>query len=188
MSRRKPSDPLPTRLHVYPASEAEKALILARFRAKLFHFVLWDYGTDELEHGSWFNGKVIPEGMDLSPDGKHMVWGETDWNFKIADVNTVGDEPEVLNTREILRCSRRYKVYHVDLSPDQKWITFTYGPFEGGQQVGGFAQGWNICVGNVESGQWVQITGDGNHNKEPDWVPIPATSRAVTVSPPEAGD
>ncbi len=110
---------------------------------------------------------------DWSADGKKMVWGETDWNLKIGDVNTAGPEPQVTDIREILRCSRGYKVYHVDLSPDQKWITFTYGPFRGGQQVGGFADGWNICVGNLE-GQWVQITTDGLHNKEPDWVPIPA--------------
>ncbi len=112
---------------------------------------------------------------DLSLEGDKMVWGETDWNLKIGDVNlprSLADgEPKVTNIREILRCSRGYKVYHVDLSPDQKWITFTYGPFRGGQQVGGFAEGWNICVGNLE-GQWVQITTDGHHNKEPDWVPI----------------
>lgn len=114
---------------------------------------------------------------DLSLDGDKMVWGETDWNFKIGDIHLPrpgeDGEPKVTNIREILRCSREYKVYHVDLSPDGKWITFSYGPSQGGQQVGGFAEGWNICVGNLE-GQWVQITTDGKHNKEPDWVPIPA--------------
>jgi Tol biopolymer transport system component len=109
---------------------------------------------------------------DWSADGKHMVWGETDWNLKIADVNTAGPEPQVTNIREILRCSREYKVYHVDLSPDGKWIAFTYGPFRGGQQVGGMAEDWNICVGDL-NGRWVQITTNGFHNKEPDWVPIP---------------
>jgi hypothetical protein len=28
------------------------------------------------------------------------------------------------------------------------------------------AKGWNICVGDL-NGNWVQITTDGNHNKEP---------------------
>jgi len=27
------------------------------------------------------------------------------------------------------------------------------------------------------TGKWVQITTDGNHNKEPDWVPISTLSR-----------
>jgi len=109
---------------------------------------------------------------DFSAEGTQMVWGETDWNLKIADVNTAGAEPQVTNIREILRCSRRYKVYHVDLSPDQKWIALTYGPSRGGQQVGGMAEDWNICVGDL-NGKWVQITTNGLHNKEPDWVPIP---------------
>jgi Tol biopolymer transport system component len=106
---------------------------------------------------------------DFAADGKHMVWGETDWNLKIGDINTAGSEPNVTNIREILRCAGNYKVYHVDISPDQKWITFSYGLFEGGQQVGGFAEGWNICVGEVATGKWVQITSNGFHNKEPDW-------------------
>jgi hypothetical protein len=122
---------------------------------------------------------------DFSADGKHMVWGETDWNLKIGDFNFVAQppsagttpggggatlsEPNVTNIREILRCQGNMKVYHVDLSPDQKWIAFSYGSFEGGQQVGGFAEGWNICVGEVATGKWVQITNNGRHNKEPDW-------------------
>ena len=106
---------------------------------------------------------------DFSANGKHMVWGETDWNLKIGDIDTTGAEPNVTNLREILRCARNYKVYHVDLSPDQKWITFSYGPFSGGQQVGGSAEGWNICVGEIATGKWVRITTNGFHNKEPDW-------------------
>jgi hypothetical protein len=35
---------------------------------------------------------------------------------------------------------------------------------------------WNICVSDL-MGKWVQVTTDGNHNKEPDWVPIPKTNR-----------
>lgn len=143
------------------------------------------FGKEVHDLGQWGVKGCRP---DWSADGKHMVWGETDWNFKIGDVNTVGPEPTVTNIRELLRCSRRYKVYHVDLSPDQKWVTFSYGSFDGGQQVGGFAEGWNICIANVENGQWVQVTNDGLHNKEPDWIPIPAASRVTAASPPAAGD
>jgi Tol biopolymer transport system component len=107
----------------------------------------------------------------LSLDGTRMVWGETDWNLQIGDIDLTGSEPVVTNVRDILRCARQFKVYHVDLSPDGKYITFSYGPFSGGQQVGGMAKGWNICVGDL-NGNWVQITHDGLHNKEPDWVPL----------------
>ncbi len=112
---------------------------------------------------------------DFSLDGKRMVWGETDWNLCIGDFDVVSNEPRVLNIRELVRCARRDKVYHVDLSPDGKYIAFSYGPFRGGQQVGGMAPGWDICVGDM-SGKWVKVTTDGNHNKEPDWVPIQAAA------------
>ncbi|MBN2132310.1 MAG: PD40 domain-containing protein [Sedimentisphaerales bacterium] len=109
---------------------------------------------------------------DLNADGTRMVWGETDWNLCTADINLKGPEPVVTNVREIVRCERKYKVYHVDFSPDGRYIVFSYGPVFGGQQVGGRARGWNLCVGDFD-GKWVQITTDGLHNKEPDWMPIP---------------
>ena len=108
---------------------------------------------------------------DLSTDGTRMVWGETDWNLCTGEIDLTGTEPQVTNVRDILRCAKQFKVYHVDLSPDGKYVTFSYGPVRGGQQVGGMAKGWNICVGDLE-GTWVQVTTDGLHNKEPDWVPI----------------
>ena len=63
-----------------------------------------------------------------------------------------------------------YEVYHLDWSPDGKYIAFSFGP-DGEQNVGGMAPGWNICVAEVATGRWKMITFDGNHNKEPDWVP-----------------
>lgn len=111
---------------------------------------------------------------DFSLDGTQMVWGETDWNLQIGDIDLKGPEPRVTNIREIVRCARGYKVYHVDLSPDSKYVVFSYGPSRGGQQVGGMAEGWNICIGDL-TGKYVQITDNGYHNKEPDWVPIPQT-------------
>ncbi len=108
---------------------------------------------------------------EFNSDGTKMVWGETDWNLQIADIDTNSPKPQVENIREIVRCGRKFKVYHVDPSPDGKYITFSYGPVRGGQQVGGRAEGWNICIGDLE-GKWVQITDNGLQNKEPDWVPI----------------
>ncbi len=109
---------------------------------------------------------------DLSSDGTRMVWGETDWNLCTGEIDLRSAEPKVTKVEEILRCSQQFKVYHIDLSPDGRYIAFSYGPWSGGQQVGGMAQGWNICVGDL-NGNWVQVTNDGLHNKEPDWVPLP---------------
>lgn len=108
---------------------------------------------------------------DFSPDGKRMTWGETDWNLCVGDFDAKAGIPRVTNIRDVVNCRRKSKAYHVDISPDGKYIAFSYGPFKGGQQVGGKARGWNICVADM-TGKWVQITTDGNHNKEPDWVPI----------------
>lgn len=113
---------------------------------------------------------------DLSLDGKRMTWGETDWDLCVGDIDLSLREPRISNVRKVVRCLRAAKVYHVDFSPDGKYIAFSFGPSVGGQQVGGKAKGWNICVSDL-SGKWVKITTDGNHNKEPDWVPIPSQSR-----------
>jgi Tol biopolymer transport system component len=127
------------------------------------------FGTQVFDLAKWGVKGCRP---DLNIDGTRMVWGETDWNLRAGEIDLNAAEPKVSNVRDILRCAEKYKVYHVDISPDSKYITFSYGPWAGGQQVGGLAEGWNICVGDL-NGNWVQITTDGHHNKEPDWVPIP---------------
>ena len=130
------------------------------------------YGTRVFDLAKWDVKGCRP---DLNADGTKLVWGETDWNLRIGDIDLRSSEPKVTNTRDILRCARDFKLYHVDISPDSKYIAFSYGPFEGGQQVGGMAEDWNICVGDL-NGNWVQITNDGLHNKEPDWVPPKETA------------
>ncbi|MBN2137531.1 MAG: PD40 domain-containing protein [Sedimentisphaerales bacterium] len=120
---------------------------------------------------------------DISLDGRMLVWGETDWEVCMGDFSVDRDGPRVDNIRYIFGCVEAAKIYHFDISPDGKYIVFSYGPSRGGQQVGGKAKGWNICVSDLE-GNWVKITTDGNHNKEPDWVPIPP-ARLVTVEKEE---
>lgn len=127
------------------------------------------FGTRVFDLAKWGVKGCRP---DLNLDGTKMVWGETDWNLRIGDIGLNQPEPVVSNVRDIVRCGRKFKVYHVDISPDDRYVVFTYGPFGGGQQVGGMARGWNLCIGDL-TGKWVQITTDGLHNKEPDWIPIP---------------
>ena len=112
---------------------------------------------------------------ELSLDGRRMTWGETDWDLCVGDIILSSQAPQITNVHKVVQCLRSSKVYHVDFSPDGKFIAFSYGPATGGQQVGGKAKGWNICVSDL-SGKWVRITTDGQHNKEPDWVPIPSTN------------
>ncbi len=108
---------------------------------------------------------------DLSSDGRKITWGRTNWDLCVAEIDLILPVPRVADIRGIVRCGKGYYVYHTDFSPDGRYIAFSYGPDAGDCQVGGKAPGWNICVGDM-TGKWVQITTDGNHNKEPDWVPI----------------
>ncbi|MBN2181902.1 MAG: PD40 domain-containing protein [Sedimentisphaerales bacterium] len=121
---------------------------------------------------------------DIRYDGKKITWGETDWDLCLGDIDFNASEPRVDNVHKIVRCYETAKIYHVDFSPDGKYIAFSYGPSAGGQQVGGKAKGWNICVTDL-SGKWVKITTDGNHNKEPDWIPLSKTA-LVREIPPES--
>lgn len=111
---------------------------------------------------------------DVSLDGMKMTWGETDWDLCLADLDLTGRSPRVDNVQKIVGCRRAEKVYHVDLSPDRRYVVFSHGPWAGGQQVGGKARGWNLCISDL-TGKWVRITTDGLHYKEPDWIPIRKT-------------
>ena len=108
---------------------------------------------------------------DFSKDGRQITWGETDWDLCVGDFNVEPQGPVVSNIRQIANCRQNSKIYHVDFSPDSRYIIFSYGPSRGGQQVGGLANGWDICIADL-TGKWCKITNDGKHNKEPDWVPL----------------
>jgi hypothetical protein len=62
------------RLHILRAHGAPKAVIIRRKPSKVFHIILWDTITDELEFGSWFHGRIYSQVCDLSWDGEWMVY------------------------------------------------------------------------------------------------------------------
>ncbi|MCP4707987.1 MAG: hypothetical protein GY869_05135 [Planctomycetes bacterium] len=107
---------------------------------------------------------------DISPDGRKLVWGRTDYDLQIGNLDLSSRRSNVTKVETKISCRRGYKVYHVDWSPDGKYLTFSYGSSRGSQAVGSRASGWNICICEIATGKWVQVTTDGNHNKEPDWV------------------
>jgi len=112
---------------------------------------------------------------EFSLDGKRMTWGLTDWDLCTANIDVTSSEPQVTNVRKVIKCRKEYEVYHTDFSPDGKYLTFSHGP-KATEMVGGKAPGWNICVADL-TGKWVEVTTDGKHSKEPDWVPVRTSSR-----------
>ncbi len=110
-------------------------------------------------------------------DGTRITWGLTDWDLCTANIDFTSGEPQVTNVRKVIKCRKEYEVYHTDFSPDGKYLTFSHGP-KATEMVGGKAPGWNICVADL-TGQckWTEITSDGKHSKEPDWVPVRSSSR-----------
>jgi len=114
---------------------------------------------------------------DISPDGKRITWGASDWALRVGDLDFSGDAPKVLNARDVATSEKPMKIYHSDWSPCGKFIAFSRGPDKEilgtiPEVVGAKAQGWNIGVADAgQANRWTMITTDGKCNKEPDWIP-----------------
>ena len=109
---------------------------------------------------------------DISPDGKRIAWNGTDFNLNIGKLDFDSPQSSVTDHKVVIACERDHWVYHADWSPDGNYVTFSYGTWDGSAAVGRPAPGSNICICDLRTGKWTQITTDGKHNKEPDWVPV----------------
>jgi Tol biopolymer transport system component len=112
---------------------------------------------------------------DVSLDGKKIAWGADDFTLCVADLDCRGPAPKVLNRRDVVRSEKPLEAYHVDWSPDGKYVAFSRGPKQkrlglAPEMIGVQADGWNIWVADAAAtNRWMQITTDGMSNKEPEW-------------------
>jgi Tol biopolymer transport system component len=109
---------------------------------------------------------------DISPDGKQLVWNGTDRNLNIGVLDFDSPKRSVTSHRVVVACEYPYWVYHADWSLDGNYLTFNYGIWDEADAVGEQEPGTHICICDLRTGKWTQITTDGKHNKEPDWVPV----------------
>jgi hypothetical protein len=127
----------------------------------------------------------------LSPDGRHIAWGAGDHELAMAPIDLNADNPSVGPWQLTIKDDHP-KIYHIDWSPDSRFVAFSRGPESEGdlskpgtfqaacEIVGVYAKGWNICVvpaerrGTIDLRQagaadFVQLTTNGASNKEPAW-------------------
>jgi Tol biopolymer transport system component len=128
----------------------------------------------------------------FSPDGRQIAWGPGDHEIAAAPINLDSDHPAV-GPRRVRIIDEKVKIYHVDWSPDSRFLCFSRGPdgkgdlskagtFQGAcEMVGVHAAGWNLCAVSAErdglldlngatESDFMMLTTDGFSNKEPAWI------------------
>jgi len=128
----------------------------------------------------------------FSPDGKQIAWGVGDQEIAVAPINLEADEPAVGPRRLRITCAKPIKIYHVDWSPDSRFLCFSRGPDGKGdpskpgtfqaarEMVGVYAADWNLCavpadrdgvldLDHATDADFATLTTNGCSNKEPAW-------------------
>jgi hypothetical protein len=127
----------------------------------------------------------------LSPDGKQIAWGAGDHEIAAAPIDLNADEPGVGSWRIRIK-DHTNEIYHVDWSPDSRFLSFSRGPASKGDPnkrgtfqaaceiVGVFAPDWNLCAVSAErdgvldltsagESECSMLTTNGMSNKESAW-------------------
>jgi Tol biopolymer transport system component len=132
----------------------------------------------------------------LSPDGRQIAWGAGDFELAVAPIDLDSDNPKVGLWRVRIRDDKEHKIYHIDWSPDSRWLSLSRGPegegdasktgtFSGAcEMVGVYAPGWNILAVSAQrdgvldlnratDAEFAVLTTNGCSNKESAWFRPP---------------
>jgi Tol biopolymer transport system component len=127
----------------------------------------------------------------LSPDGKQIAWGAGDHEIAAAPIDLDAEDPKVGEWRLRIK-DETNKIYHVDWSPDSRFLSISRGPDGEGdvskpgtfgaacEIMGVYAPGWNLFAVSAERSGTLDInqageqdfqmlTSNGLSNKESAW-------------------
>lgn len=136
----------------------------------------------------------------LSPDGKQIAWGSGDHEIAVAPIDTDAETPTV-GTWRLRVQDHKLETYHVDWSPDGRFLSLSRGPATKGDPtkkgtflsaceiVGVYAPGWNINAVSAERDGVIDLatagdrdlqilTTNGASNKESAWFRSPTAGKA----------
>ncbi len=127
----------------------------------------------------------------VSPDGTQIAWGSGDHEIVAAPIDLNSDSPAVGVWRLRVQ-DKTNETYHVDWSPDSRFLSFSRGPASKGDPartgtfqaaceiVGVYAPGWNLCavpadregildLNHATEADFCMLTTNGFSNKESAW-------------------
>jgi Tol biopolymer transport system component len=127
----------------------------------------------------------------FSPDGKQVAWGAEDHEIGVGSIDLGAEQPAISKWRVCVKDPTN-ETYHVDWSPDSRFLCFSLGPASKGDPskpgtflsaceiVGVYAAGWNLCAVSAErqetldlsacsQADFCMVTTNGFSNKEPAW-------------------
>lgn len=127
----------------------------------------------------------------VSPDGRQIAWGASDNEIAIAPIHWDAGGPRVGAWRLRIKDAKK-KIYHVDWSPDSRFLSLSQGPDGEGdlskpgtfqaacEIVGVHAAGWNLFAVSAERDgildlnnpaemDFLMLTTNGFSNKESAW-------------------
>jgi hypothetical protein len=131
----------------------------------------------------------------FSPDGKQVAWGAGDHEIGVGWIDTDAETP-VITKWHVRVHDPVNETYHVDWSPDCRFLCFSRGPAGKGDPtkpgtflsaceiVGVYAANWNLCavsaepeetleLGPATQSEFCMLTANGFSNKEPAWFRPP---------------